>query len=255
MEGPSFDVDAAFAEYRRTKDRKIRNRLIEEHRPVAERVARRFPNRSLPWDDVFQVAQLGLLKAVERFDPDRGFKFSTFAEPTISGELKRHFRDHLGDLRVPRRAHDLNQAVKKIAEDLIHELGRAPTISEIADRLDVTVDDVMMAMEADSARRAASLSVPMGGDPEGTPLGEQLGSEDPTLERAADRVTIVELIAQLPEREREIIRLRFEENLSQSEIGERLGVSQMHVSRLLRRTLTGLRDQLEAPVGSASGDA
>lgn len=240
----AFDADAAFVEYRRTKDRRLRNRLIEEHRHVAERVARRFPNRSLPWDDVFQVAQLGLLKAVERFDPERGFKFSTFAEPTISGELKRHFRDHLGDLRVPRRAHDLNQAVKKIAEDLIHELDRAPTISEIADRLDVTVDDVMMAMEADSARRAASLSVPMG-DADGTPLGDQLGGEDQVLERTADRVTIAELVAKLPEREREIIRLRFEENLSQSDIGERLGVSQMHVSRLLRRTLTALRDQLD----------
>lgn len=245
-ETSSFDADAAFVEYRRTKDRRLRNRLIEEHRQVAEQVARRFPNRSLPWDDVFQVAQLGLLKAVERFDPERGFKFSTFAEPTISGELKRHFRDHLGDLRVPRRAHDLHQAVKKIAEDLIHELDRAPTIAEIADRLDVSVDDVMMAMEADSARRAASLSVPMG-DSDGTPLGDQLGGEDQVLERTADRVTIAELVGNLPEREREIIRLRFEENLSQSDIGERLGVSQMHVSRLLRRTLVGLRSQLEDP--------
>lgn len=240
----AFDVDAKFVEYRRTKDRRVRNELIEAHRQVAERVARRFPNRSLPWDDIFQVAQLGLLKAVKRFDPEKGFKFSTFAEPTISGELKRHFRDHLWDVRVPRRAHDLHQAVKKIAEDLIHELDRAPTISEIADRLDVSVDDVMMAMEADSARRAASLSAPVG-DTGGTPLSEQLGAEDASIERAADRVTMLELVGQLPEREREIIRMRFEENLSQSEIGQRLGVSQMHISRLLRRTLTQLRDQIE----------
>lgn len=243
---PAFDADAKFIEYRRTKDRRVRNELIEAHRHVAERVARRFPNRSLPWDDIFQVAQLGLLKAVERFDPEKGFKFSTFAEPTISGELKRHFRDHLWDVRVPRRAHDLHQAVKKIAEDLIHELDRAPTISEIAERLDVTVDDVMMAMEADSARRAASLSAPIG-DADGTPLSEQLGGVDASIERAADRVTMLELVSRLPQREREIIRMRFEENLSQSEIGERLGVSQMHVSRLLRRTLTQLRDQIEDP--------
>jgi RNA polymerase sigma-B factor len=238
-----FDADAAFLEYRRTKSRALRNELIEQHRLVAERVARRFPNRSLPWDDVFQVAQLGLLKAVERFDPSKGFKFSTFAEPTISGELKRHFRDHLWDVRVPRRAHDLQQSVKRIAEDLTHELARAPTISEIAERLGVSADDVMMAMEADSARRATSLSAPVG-DADGTPLAEQLGSEDAQLERTADRVTMLELVSALPERERELIRLRFEENLSQSEIGERLGVSQMHVSRLLRKTLTELRAQL-----------
>lgn len=244
MSEPTFDVDAAFVEYRRTGSRRLRNQLIEAHRHVAERVARRFPNRSLPWDDVFQVAQLGLLKAVERFDPDRGFKFSTFAEPTISGELKRHFRDHLWDVRVPRRAHDLQQSVKRISEELTHELDRAPTISEIADRLDVLPDDVMMAMEADSARRAASLSAPVG-DSEGASLSDQLGAADPTLERAADRVTLVDLVSQLPEREREMIRLRFEHNLSQSEIGERLGVSQMHVSRLLRRTLTDLRAQLD----------
>lgn len=243
MTTPDFDVDSAFAEYRQTNDRRLRNQLIEAHRHVAERVARRFPNRSLPWDDVFQVAQLGLLKAVERFDPEKGFKFSTFAEPTISGELKRHFRDHLWDVRVPRRAHDLQQSVKRVAEELTHELDRAPTISEIADRLDVGPDDVMMAMEADSARRAASLSAPVG-DSEGTPLSDQLGEVDAVIERTADRVTLVELVADLPQRERELIRLRFEENLSQSEIGERLGVSQMHVSRLLRRTLTDLRAQL-----------
>lgn len=248
MSNTAFDVDEAFAEYRRTRDRRLRNRLIEEHRHVAERVARRFPNRSLPWDDVFQVAQLGLLKAVDRFDPSKGFKFSTFAEPTISGELKRHFRDHLWDVRVPRRAHDLQQAVKRMAEELTHELDRAPTIAEIADRLDVEPDDIMMAMEADSARRATSLSAPVGtGDAEGAPLADQLGGVDANLERAADRVTLVELVTQLPERERELIRLRFEENLSQSEIGERLGVSQMHVSRLLRRTLTDLRAQLGGP--------
>ena len=243
---PEPAIDPRFAEYRRTKDRRLRNALIEDNRQVAERVARRFPNRSLAWDDLHQVAMLGLLKAVERFDPDRGFKFTTFAEPTISGELKRHFRDHAWDVRIPRRAHDLHQAVRKIADDLIHELDRPPRISEIAERLGVDVDDVMMAMEADSARRAASLSAPLGGDPDASTLGDRLGGDDADLERAADRLTVFELVAQLPPREREIIRLRFEENLSQAEIGERIGISQMHVSRLLRRTLLELREQVGA---------
>jgi RNA polymerase sigma-B factor len=238
-------IDPRFAEYRRTKDRRIRNALIEDNRQVAERVARRFPNRSLSWDDLHQVAMLGLLKAVERFDPERGFKFTTFAEPTISGELKRHFRDHAWDVRIPRRAHDLHQAVRKIAEDLIHELDRPPHISEIAERLGVDVDDVMMAMEADGARRAASLSAPLGGDPDSSTLGDRIGGDDTDLERAADRLTVFELVQNLPPREREIIRLRFEENLSQAEIGERIGISQMHVSRLLRRTLLDLREQVE----------
>jgi RNA polymerase sigma-B factor len=238
-------IDPRFAEYRRTKDRRIRNELIEDNRQVAERVARRFPNRSLAWDDLHQVAMLGLLKAVERFDPDRGFKFTTFAEPTISGELKRHFRDHAWDVRIPRRAHDLHQAVRKIADDLTHELDRAPRISEIAERLGVEVDDVMMAMEADGARRAASLSAPLGGDPDASTLGDRIGGRDADLERAADRLTVFELVQDLPPREREIIRLRFEENLSQAEIGERIGISQMHVSRLLRRTLLELRERVE----------
>ena len=251
---PSPDLDPRFAEYRRTKDRALRNALIEDHRHVAERVARRFPNRSLAWDDVFQVAQLGLLKAVERFDPDRGFKFTTFAEPTISGELKRHFRDHAWDVRIPRRAHDLHQAVKKIADDLTHELGRAPHLDEIAERLGITTEDVMMAMEADSARRAASLSAPVGGDEDSSTLGEQLGAVDASLERAADRMTVFDLVMKLPPREREIVRLRFEENLSQAEIGERVGISQMHVSRLLRRTLTELRAHLDAGDEAADRD-
>lgn len=248
------DLDPRFAEYRRTKDRRIRNALIEDHREVAERVARRFPNRSLSWDDLHQVAMLGLLKAVERFDPERGFKFTTFAEPTISGELKRHFRDHAWDVRIPRRAHDLHQAVRKIADDLTHELDRVPHIAEIAERLGVEVDDVMMAMEADSARRAASLSAPMGNDPDASTLSDRLGGEDADLERAADRLTVFDLVAQLPDREREIIRLRFEENLSQAEIGERIGISQMHVSRLLRRTLLQLREQAEGPLVGADDD-
>lgn len=245
LPGAADDTDPRFAEYRRTGSRRIRNQLIEDHRHVAERIARRFPNRSLAWDDVFQVAQLGLLKAVERFDPERGFKFATFAEPTISGELKRHFRDHAGNVRIPRRAHDLHQAVKRTADEMTNELGRAPRLGELADRLAISVDDVTMALEAESARRATSLSAPVGSDEDGTSLGEQLGGADESLERAADRLTVFDLVAKLPDREREIVRLRFEENLSQSEIGARVGISQMHVSRLLRRTLAELRRSID----------
>ncbi|HSL56266.1 MAG TPA: SigB/SigF/SigG family RNA polymerase sigma factor [Acidimicrobiales bacterium] len=235
-------VDPRFAEYRRSHDRRVRNALIEDHRYIADRAARRFPNRTLSPDDVHQVAYLGLLKAVERFDPERGVKFTTFAEPTISGELKRHFRDHAWDVRVPRRAHDLHQAVKRTAEDLVSELGRSPTMREIAARMGVSPDDVAMAAEADRARRAKSLSAPVGDDDGGgATVGDRIGVDDPAIEVVAEKLTVRELVADLPEREREIIRLRFEERLSQSEIGERVGISQMHVSRLLRRTLGELR--------------
>lgn len=245
MTRTSEGVDPRFAEYRRTRDRRVRNALIEDHRYVADRAARRFPNRTLSPEDVRQVAYLGLLKAVERFDPDRGVKFTTFAEPTISGELKRHFRDHAWDVRVPRRAHDLHQAVKRTSEDLVSELGRSPTMREIADRMGVDPDDVAMAAEADRARRARSLSAPVGEDDgTGATVGDRLGEDDTGIETVAEKLTVRDLVAHLPDREREIIRLRFEERLSQSEIGARVGISQMHVSRLLRRILTQLRAQV-----------
>lgn len=241
-------VDVRFAEYRRTRDRRLRNALVEDHRAVAEHAARRFPNRSLPPEDVLQVAYLGLVRAVERFDPDRGFQFSSFAEPTIMGELKRHLRDHAGGIRLPRRTHDLHLAARRATDELTDELGRAPTIAQVAERVGADADDVALALDAGRARTAVSLSAPARGahaEGDDATVADGLGAVDESIERVADQVTVAELVADLPEREQQIVRLRFEGRLSQAEIAERVGISQMHVSRLLRRTLDHLRRTLD----------
>ena len=237
------DVGPTFEEYRRTGDRRLRNKLIEAHMELAIQIARRFGDRGEPVDDLVQVAQLGLLKAVERFDPAKGYRFSTFAEPTIAGEVKRHFRDHTWSVRVGRRAQELSQQARRVAEELSQRLGRTPRVAEIAAELNVTTDEVLAALDARSSYHASSLDAT---DTEGgEPRRERLGAEDIQLERVADRVAVEEFLAGLPERERELIRLRFEENLTQSEIAAHLGISQMHVSRLLRRTIGQLRNVVD----------
>lgn len=237
------EFDALVATYRETGDRALRNRLIESRLPMAERLARRFDRRGEPLDDLMQVARLGLLKAVERYDPERGVRFATFAEPTVVGELRRHFRDATWTIRVSRRGQELSREVRLIAETLTAELGRSPQIGEIAHRLNLSVDEVVAALDAGAAYRPASLSAPVGGEDSGGEIEHTLGSLDERLERAPERVAVTDLLARLPQREREILRLRFQEGLSQSEIADRVGVSQMHVSRLLRRTLDDLRQQ------------
>jgi RNA polymerase sigma-B factor len=237
------DHQALFEEFRRTGDRRLRNQLVEAHLDLARQIARRFAERGEPLDDLVQVAQLGLLKAVERFDPAKGYKFSTFAEPTITGEVKRHFRDHTWSVRVGRRAQELSQQARATAEDLSQRLGRAPRVAEIAAEMGVTPDEVLAALDARSSYRAASLDAV---DSEGgEPRSERVGEHDPRLERVADRVAMEAFLVKLPDRERELVRLRFEENLTQSEIADRLGISQMHVSRLLRRTIGQLRSALD----------
>jgi RNA polymerase sigma-B factor len=242
--GDDTGIDPRFRDYRTSGDRKLRNRLVEQHQDVALRVARRFANRGEPLDDLVQVAMLGLLKAVERFDPDRGLAFPAFAVPTIAGEIKRHFRDRTWSIRVPRRMQETRLAIGPATEELQQRLGRSPTVSELAAALDVGSDDVIEALEAGGAYRPASLSSPPpqhGTD--GMSLEATLG-RDPT-ERMNDDVAIAQLMERLPEREREILRLRFFEDKTQSEIAAALDISQMHVSRLLRRTLLELREQLE----------
>jgi RNA polymerase sigma-B factor len=237
-------VDPRFFELRRTGERRLRNELVEVHRELALRAARRFANRGEPLDDLTQVAMVGLLKSVERFDPDRGLAFSSFAMPTITGEIKRHFRDKTWSIRVPRRTQETRLALGPVSERLQQDLGRPPTVSELAEALHVTGDDVIEALEAGTAYRPASISAPyVDANGSSRQLEATLGS-DPT-ERMNDDLTIAALIEQLPERERTIIRLRFFEDLTQSEIAARLDISQMHVSRLLRRTLLELRAQLE----------
>ncbi|HEV8298465.1 MAG TPA: SigB/SigF/SigG family RNA polymerase sigma factor [Acidimicrobiales bacterium] len=246
--GADHGVDPRFREFRRTHDRQLRNALVEDHQDVAVRVARRFANRGEPLDDLTQVAMVGLLKAVERFDPDRGLAFAVFAVPTIAGEIKRHFRDRTWSIRVPRRMQETRLAIGPATERLQQRLGRSPTVTELADALGVRSDDVIEALEAGGAYRPSSLSAPPpqhGAD--GLSLEATIGL-DPT-ERMSDEVALGQLMARLPEREREIIRLRFFEDKTQSEIAAVLHISQMHVSRLLRRTLLDLREQLEtAPV-------
>ena len=229
-----------FEEYARTRDRAIRDRLVEAHMGLAEYLARRFTNRGEPLDDLLQVASLGLLKAVDRFDPDRGLEFSTYATPTIVGELKRHFRDKGWAVRVPRRVQELHLRLGTVVSTLSQELGRSPTIPEIAHFAKVSEEEVVEAIEAGHAYRFTSLDAPSGEDD--SALSNQLGVEDQALIDSEHRVALSPLIARFPARERMILHLRFFEGMTQSEIASRLGISQMHVSRLLARSLAQLRE-------------
>jgi RNA polymerase sigma-B factor len=240
--------DPRFVEYRRTNSRRLRNELVEAHRDLAERVARRYAHRGEPLDDLVQVAMVGLLKSVERFDPARGLAFSSFAVPTIAGEIKRHFRDRTWSIRVPRRTQETRLALGPATERLHQALGRPPTVAELASALDVGTDDIIEALEADTAYRPASISAPQtGGDGAARSLESMLGAD--TMDRVSEDVALKELLRGLPERERRIIELRFFHDLTQSEIAAQLDISQMHVSRLLRRTLLELRAQLTAGSG------
>ena len=231
-----------FNDYATTRDSALRDQLIEAHIGLAEYLARRFANRGEPLDDLVQVASLGLVKAVERFDPARGLEFTTFATPTIVGELKRHFRDKGWAVRVPRRVQELHLRITRVIDDLSNELGRSPNVDEIAMRAGTTEDEVIEAIDAGSAYRSTSLDAGRSDDDESPGLLGQLGDVDPELARSELRTTLGPLIAALPEREQVMLYLRFYEGLTQSEIAKRLGISQMHVSRLLARSLQQLRE-------------
>jgi RNA polymerase sigma-B factor len=236
-------VDARFRRLRETGDRKLRNELIEEHRWVAVHCARRFDRRGEPLDDLIQVGQLGLLKAVERFDPEVGVSFASYAIPTVMGELRRHFRDATWAVKVPRRVKDLHVDLGNAVEFLSSERGRPPTPVELAAHLGVRVDDVLEALEAGGAYRTAPL-VGGGGsddDSDNRREGATLKVEDNLLLGADDRLLVTQLLDTLPERERTIVELRFYAGLSQSEIADQVGVSQVHVSRLLRSSLAALQ--------------
>jgi RNA polymerase sigma-B factor len=239
-------LDERFARYRRTGDRRLRDELVEEHAPLAHFLASRFANRGEQRDDLVQVALVGLFKAVERFDPGRGLQFSTFATPTILGELKRHFRDRGWAVRVPRRVQELHLQLGRIVSALGQEEGRSPTPAEVAERAGVSEEAVLEAMEAGSLYRLVSLDGSVTPDDEGGELASCLGDDDPEFERIEHRSEIDELLEALPARERRIVELRFFESMTQSEIAERVGVSQMHVSRLLTRSLERLRTEATA---------
>jgi len=239
-----------FRQLVRTGDPDIRAELITDHLELARRLARRFAHRSESLDDLEQVASIGLIKAVEGFDPELGFAFSAYATRTILGELKRHFRDRGWSVRAPRRVQELYLHLGQTTEDLAHSLGRAPTLTEIATAADASEEEVLEALEAGRGYRSASLDEP--GADGGTPQ-DRLGREDPDYAHAEDRTVLLPVMATLPERERTILHMRFVEDLTQSEIAERVGISQMHVSRLLARSLQQLRSAFET--GDAPGPA
>ncbi|MBI2708212.1 MAG: SigB/SigF/SigG family RNA polymerase sigma factor [Actinobacteria bacterium] len=234
-----------FQDYARTRDRAIRDELIEAHLRLAEHLARRFVNRGVPIDDLVQVASLGLLKAVERFEPERGLEFSTFATPTIVGELKRHFRDKGWSVRVPRRVQEMHVEVNALVGELTQQLGRSPTINELAARARTSEEEVLEAMEAAQAYRSTSIDAPAVAAEDERGIANQLGDEDVNLLDSENRLLVSELLTGLPKRERLMLQLRFYEGMTQSQIADRLGISQMHVSRLLAKSLAMLRERLE----------
>ena len=226
--------------YRRTQDPDVARELIDAHRALAHRLASRFANRGEPADDLAQVAMLGLVKAIKGFDPDRGLRFSTYATPTILGELKRHFRDRGWAVRLPRRVHDLYLDVQHAIDELAQELQRSPTLEEIAFRVCASVEDVVEAIDAGGLRRSTSIEARLRPDDERS-LASSFGAEDPDLVSVDQNVTLAAVVHRLPEVEQEILRLRFVEGLTQLEIAERVGRSQMQISRLLARSLDRLR--------------
>lgn len=218
----------------------VRDTLIELNLPLVRYAAARFRSRNEPMEDVVQVGTIGLINAIDRFDPDRGVQFPTFAMPTVVGEIKRYFRDNVRTVHVPRRLHELWVQVSGAIEDLTVLHGRSPTTAEIAERLGLSEDEVLACLEAGRAYHATSLEAAQEGD--GAPgLLDRLGYEDPALSGVEHRDLVRHLLVQLPERERRILLLRYFGNLTQSQISAELGVSQMHVSRLLSRSFARLR--------------
>jgi RNA polymerase sigma-B factor len=223
---------------------RIRSELVELHLPLVEYLARRFRNRGEWLDDLTQVATIGLIKSIDRFDLERGVEFSTYATPTIVGEIKRHFRDKGWAVRVPRRLQELKLALAKAIGELAQNLGRAPTVAELAQHLQMSEEEVLEGLESANAYSTVSLDAPDSGDDDAPAVAESLGMVDDALEGVEYRESLKPLLEQLPPREKRILLLRFFGNLTQSQIATELGISQMHVSRLLARTLTQLREGL-----------
>ncbi|WP_254552550.1 RNA polymerase sigma factor SigF [Kitasatospora sp. MMS16-BH015] len=221
----------------------LRNQLVRMHIPLVEHLARRFRNRGEPLDDLTQVATIGLIKSVDRFDHERGVEFSTYATPTIVGEIKRHFRDKGWAVRVPRRLQELRLSLTTATSELSQRHGRSPTVHELAEHLGISEEDVLEGLESANAYSTLSLDVP-DSDDESPAVADTLGATDEALEGVEYRESLKPLLAQLPPREQKILVLRFFRNMTQSQIATEVGISQMHVSRLLARTLAQLREKL-----------
>ncbi len=232
-----------FRDYQTTGDRRLRNEIVEDHRHLADRFARRYRARGVPVDDLRQTALVAMVRAVDRFDPEHGVTFATFASRTMDGELKRTLRDKAWAVRPPRAAQERHLALRKREEELTHRLGRAPTISELAVALDATVEEVLEAVEAGGARTAGGITR-TNDDGALVDADDMLGVPEIGFGRTDDRLLVAELVDQLDERSREVIRLRFFERLGQDEIAQRIGVSQSYLSRLLRKILVELRTKV-----------
>jgi RNA polymerase sigma-B factor len=231
-----------FTRFAKDRNPALREMLVERYLPLARQLARRYQRPDEPLDDLVQVASLGLVKAIDRFDASRQVAFSSYAVPTILGEIKRHFRDRTWSVRVPRDLQELALRVERTVGDLTRELHRSPSVAELAGRLNQSEEAILEALEAAGAYHATSLETPRGGDGEpGETLADVVGGAEHGYERAEDRATIARLMRSITPREREVLRLRFEEDLTQAEIGEIIGVSQMQVSRLIRQAVARLR--------------
>lgn len=225
-----------------------RDELVTMHLPLAGFLARRFRDRGESLDDLTQVATIGLLKAVDRFDPQRGVEFSTFATPTMVGEIKRHFRDKGWAIRVPRRLQELRISIGRATAELSQSTGRSPTVAELAEHLDVSQEQILEGLESAQAYATLSLDAASSdGTEDGSSLADTLGDDDPGLGEVDTRETLHPLVATLAPREQRIIHMRFYDNMTQAQIAERIGVSQMHVSRLLAKSLAQLRTGLDEP--------
>jgi len=223
-----------------TRDQRMREQLVVRYLPLARYAASQYVRHSEPFDDLLQVASVGLLKAIDRFDPANGATFSSFALPTMLGELRRHFRDRGWTVRPPRTLQEHALRVERVADDLLRQFGHSPTVDELAEATGLSHERVLEAREAAAAHGVTSLSVRVGDGDDAAELGDLIGIEDDGFARADDRVTVAALLRTLTQRERDILWLRMEEDLTQSEIGRRVGLSQMHVSRLLREILEKL---------------
>jgi RNA polymerase sigma-B factor len=242
----AISSDELFERWRRQRDRRARDQLIERFLPLARKLARRYASSNEPYDDLAQVASLGLVKAVERFDPGRGFAFTSFAVPTIVGELKRYFRDTAWALHVDRSAQERARKITDAQRQISSDLGRAPTVVELGEYLELSSEEVLDGLQTAEAYDTLSLDAPRPVDND-SPVSrlEAIGDEDDRLELVDEQATIFAAAQHLPHREREILFLRFGADLTQTEIAERVGVSQMQVSRLLRKSLQRLREMTQ----------
>jgi RNA polymerase sigma-B factor len=238
--------------YHEQGDTTAREELIERHLPLVRSLARRYAGRGEALEDIEQVGAIGLIKAIDRFELAREVSLATYATPNVVGEIKRHFRDKGWAIRVPRALQELNASMSGAIERLTARLGRSPSIAEIAEELKTSPEEVLEAMEVGSAYSTVSLSTGPGGEEDLDPL-ETIGGEDEEFERSEQRAALEPALGRLPAREREILRMRFEEGLPQTQIAQRVGLSQMHVSRLIRKSLQVMREELlRIPPGGAS---